>query len=670
MEDLVQSPPSLNQQEEEEDDEVYEQIEAPKFVDFTLPDLSLPSDDPSWFCLRIGCDQKHKEIDPDALHKSFVRRVMAARSPNVGENKKCPLSAPAKSKISRMTVITSVSQKIVDAKVKSRHRPKLNNMTPNVKAMEATVAAKCFTTTPRYKKCITNADHFRSVQHPKVSVAASKSTVVAKALVFQSPKKTINRKKVLLECEAPVTEICAKMKKLEISRYKKVSGNYSKPWRSNARLRSTSKNASDSSKSQLDSQNTKNRIVAPRDHNEQEIKSLTCMRKQNPRLRKSGILVPEEGVDSKSSNSVMDIDRTSKDISPDVISISASSRSNENQESLLPIFGALTSIHGECTKDVNGSISNNVRGSKENDSSLGFDQIPNEVRNEINEGNLHVNNIDLTNHQEKDTSEKGDLSLVRSSEGVIPEHETVDFADKENAAATDHNSDVNQNVNHPQRRLGQRRPHENCQKVIDETLAKSVKGSSAMPSTAFQVVQYKKPKPTSPKPFRLRTNERRILREANLEKRHIVPPIKENTPVFGVEDGKSERRGNSKKGVKPVHLQSAMYVVEPKTATISTLRGKKIHQVQDVKDKGAQKVRTAAKSQLSKQQLVYTQRVAVMREATIYEIPPGRLSVIKEMSSTVSRLRAAKPATIPKESNFLKAHMGYKKMPAKTISWQ
>ncbi|KAF6139742.1 hypothetical protein GIB67_042820 [Kingdonia uniflora] len=316
------------------------------------------------------------------------------------------------------------------------------------------------------------------------------------------------------------------------------------------------------------------------------------MRKQNPRLRKSGILVPEEGVDSKSSNS-----------------------------------------------------------------------IPNEVRNEINEGNLHVNNIDLTNHQEKDTSEKGDLSLVRSSEGVIPEHETVDFADKENAAATIitgflkivyalnlyYKQRCKSNVNHPQRRLGQRRPHENCQKVIDETLAKSVKGSSAMPSTAFQVVQYKKPKPTSPKPFRLRNNEKEFL-EKHLEKRHIVPPIKETHQFSGL---KMENR----KDVETARAQSE---------THNYVNA----QVQDVKDKGAQKVRTAAKSQLSKQQLVYTQRVAVMREATIYEIPPGRLSVIKEMSSTVSRLRAAKPATIPKESNFLKAHMGYKKMPAKTISWQ
>ena len=36
-----------------EDDELYEEIEAPKFVDFTVPDRFRP-DDRSWFCARVG----------------------------------------------------------------------------------------------------------------------------------------------------------------------------------------------------------------------------------------------------------------------------------------------------------------------------------------------------------------------------------------------------------------------------------------------------------------------------------------------------------------------------------------------------------------------------------------------------------------------------------------
>lgn len=36
-----------------EDEQFYEKIEAPKFVDFTVPDHYCP-DDRYWFCLRVG----------------------------------------------------------------------------------------------------------------------------------------------------------------------------------------------------------------------------------------------------------------------------------------------------------------------------------------------------------------------------------------------------------------------------------------------------------------------------------------------------------------------------------------------------------------------------------------------------------------------------------------
>ncbi|MGV7989141.1 hypothetical protein PJP10_32735, partial [Mycobacterium kansasii] len=46
-------------------DEFYEEIEAPKFVDFTDPDRSRP-DDSSWFCVRIGRSRS----------PSFIRSVV------------------------------------------------------------------------------------------------------------------------------------------------------------------------------------------------------------------------------------------------------------------------------------------------------------------------------------------------------------------------------------------------------------------------------------------------------------------------------------------------------------------------------------------------------------------------------------------------------------------
>ncbi|KAM5549900.1 hypothetical protein ABKV19_001027 [Rosa sericea] len=70
-------------------------IEAPKFVDFTTPDQFCP-DDRYWFCMRVGCDQKHEEeLDSEAIYKNFVLRVMAARSPNVKLRKALNRKSPS-----------------------------------------------------------------------------------------------------------------------------------------------------------------------------------------------------------------------------------------------------------------------------------------------------------------------------------------------------------------------------------------------------------------------------------------------------------------------------------------------------------------------------------------------------------------------------------------------
>jgi hypothetical protein len=44
-----------HEEEEEYDDALfYEDIQAPKFVDLTARDAARPTDDASWFCLRVG----------------------------------------------------------------------------------------------------------------------------------------------------------------------------------------------------------------------------------------------------------------------------------------------------------------------------------------------------------------------------------------------------------------------------------------------------------------------------------------------------------------------------------------------------------------------------------------------------------------------------------------
>lgn len=195
----------------EEDDEFYEGIEAPKFVDFTVPDPSRP-DDRSWFCVRVGCDQQHEEIDQGALYKSFVMRVMAARSPNVKLQKalnrhaprlpkSSPRSAPAKSakdRVSRMSTLTSVPDKLAKSRLMKDHPISSLRSSPKQKKtiVQPTISTtnKKALTTPRTKRCPTNHEPFWSMKYHKAPVKGPKSSSsrsVAKALFLPTtPEET------------------------------------------------------------------------------------------------------------------------------------------------------------------------------------------------------------------------------------------------------------------------------------------------------------------------------------------------------------------------------------------------------------------------------------------------------------------------------------------------
>ncbi|CAK9151236.1 unnamed protein product [Ilex paraguariensis] len=151
-------------------------LKRPSSSTLGLPTRIVP-DDRYWFCLRVGCDQKHEEeMDSEAIYKNFILRVMAARSPNIrlrkalnrkasGSNIKCPLSAPpksSKSRVSKLAVVSSLSQKMGDDKANVMPLTKLS-ATPKAKSKQ--VAAK-YLTTPRNKKCPPNPNSFKSVQNP------------------------------------------------------------------------------------------------------------------------------------------------------------------------------------------------------------------------------------------------------------------------------------------------------------------------------------------------------------------------------------------------------------------------------------------------------------------------------------------------------------------------
>ncbi|KAF0917762.1 hypothetical protein E2562_021257 [Oryza meyeriana var. granulata] len=220
--------------EEEEYDRVfYEDIEAPKFVDLTAPDAARPTDDPSWFCLRIGCDQNHEQVDPEALHRSFFMRVMAARSPNVRLQKairrrnqssmlKCPHTAPPKpprARFARLSTATEAADKAAKLKLKTHRICTLRASPTRTKSarVDESSARKKALTTPRSKPVRPRQDPFLSAKHQKEPVAAARKGTVVKALFMTTPKKEASQMPAKSQAPPPLSEVCSKMRKLNLA---------------------------------------------------------------------------------------------------------------------------------------------------------------------------------------------------------------------------------------------------------------------------------------------------------------------------------------------------------------------------------------------------------------------------------------------------------------------
>ncbi|KAL2518745.1 Uncharacterized protein Adt_14992 [Abeliophyllum distichum] len=182
-----------------------------------------------------GCDQQHEEeMDSETIYKNFVLRVMAARSPNVrlrkalnisASSSKYPLSAPPKSSKSRLAVIFSISQKTMEDK-KKVVKPLLKHVSTPTITKAKPVAAK-YLTTPRNKNSPKNQKSFRSVRNPKsTAIEVPKNRMVAKALVFHSPKKAI-KVKTSVELRTPLTKLRERTKRVEITSQRKHIKGYS-----------------------------------------------------------------------------------------------------------------------------------------------------------------------------------------------------------------------------------------------------------------------------------------------------------------------------------------------------------------------------------------------------------------------------------------------------------
>ncbi|XP_057788036.1 uncharacterized protein LOC131005215 [Salvia miltiorrhiza] len=497
--------------------EFYEKIEAPKFVDFTLPDHYSP-DDRYWFCLRVGCDQKHEEeMDSEAIYNNFVLRVMAARSPNVRLRKaldrnasrtpiKCPLSAPPKSskpRLSRMAVISSISKKITEDKKKVVRPLMKPGSTPVTKTKP--VAAK-YLTTPRNKKCTSDQTSFRSVQHPKpINIEVPKSRIVAKALVFRSPKKAVKLKSSV-ELRTPISKLCQGMNKLEISSQRKRALGYSS---------NSSKNLSNSlSRRQLSSQKLQAKPEKPlQTFKGQEAKSGISF----------GTKIKGQLSQQQESKKMLGSDETHNLKKKESCDIKKQLATKVGEESCHE--GAL-----EHSNLDSGSADYSRREVSCLDVEGRDDSRSEATKAEENNGNKNITSESCIDQFNGNNSSEGERSRLDYDDGD----------DKENAAVSDENRIPNNTLKQNGRNiLGL---HGKCDQVEKKVITQAQ--DILKEGLCGMATKLKKPKATNPKPFRLRTDERGILKEAVLERRVVEPPASRRENATG---GKLQRK-NVQKG--------------------------------------------------------------------------------------------------------------------------
>ncbi|KAI9402549.1 hypothetical protein POPTR_001G287800v4 [Populus trichocarpa] len=539
------------------EEDFYENIEAPKFVDLNAPDHYHPGDDRYWFCLRVGCEQKHEEeMDSEAIYKKFVLRVMAARSPNIrlrralyrkdsSANIKCPQTVPAKSskpRVSRLALISSISKRMVDPKVRVKSLAK-QNTTPNVRAKQSVVSKAL--TTPRNKKRLSNPDAFCSVRNPKATaVAVPNSRVVAKALF--SPKKS-TRTKTSIELDTTVKKICAGIKNLEIADGKKHALVCNRQLPSNApRKQPRGREVKSRVYDGLLSQNCKGK----------ESKSFKCVMKKNKgkNSKQCHGPMPREGAENDFID--MEIEEKSRNGFPGACYNAKCDEGNDALE------GPLTTVKIEASMVENkvealSDAKANTPGCNEpnqrlysriHERGLGENDVPKLVASrEDGNGTNERNGKEDKRNSSMDNGidgpmESNDSKHIFISDEKENDREAIGSDNKENASASDDNREMDLNTGHLKRQILSKHESVKSTQKIAKAKRKPSKESFVTHATGAQELKHRKPKPTNPKPFRLRTGERGILKEATSEKKLHPAPLKEILPVTRFPGGNLQKK--------------------------------------------------------------------------------------------------------------------------------
>lgn len=342
---------------------------------------------------------------------------------------KCPLTVPAKTSKSRLALVSSISQKMVDGKVKGRPLFKQCE-TPKKKEKQSSVLAAKALTTPHNKKRLSNLRAFRSVRNPKPpALAVPKNRRVAKALVFHSPKKTV-RMNLSKSTELSVRRLCAGMKKLEIASGKKDALGSNKPV------------PVDSSRKRFRGREVKSRVydsLHPKKCQVKEAKFSTHLKKKNgDKEEVQTHCVPTTPYeDSENDSSDMEIEEKSRNGSLAKCSISGTSEGENGNE------------HKECW----GTQKTSELPLGENKSEAMSDPSRSEGTSlenckEKNTGNGNVSLTEDQNGEGNITSERGDIQeQVKSSpaKGTVPS--AIETDQNENASVSDDKENEGEVIN-------------------------------------------------------------------------------------------------------------------------------------------------------------------------------------------------------------------------------
>ncbi|XP_010434737.1 PREDICTED: uncharacterized protein LOC104718655 [Camelina sativa] len=535
------------------EEDFYETIEAPKFVDLTAPDHRPEGDDRYWFCSRVGCDQKHEEfMDSEAIYKTFLLRVMAARSPSVRLRKalyrkdfsvdpKCPNTVPAKpsrSRVSRLAMISSIPQKGNGNVIRSKEVKVVStnkNATPKakVKGKESSVISsvpqKALT---ERKKQMHSPAAFRSVQNPprNATIKVSENRVVAKALVFQSPKKLVKLKRSV-ELSSSVKKLCNGMRKLEIEK------------KSNGLGFNHKAGSSVPSRRPLKTREVKSRVfdsVRSQKQNDEKTKCVSTLKKrvkkkEEPVLSPDASKAHEANGKELKNQSLPETEKTSGDedlmVENKCEELTNTLKVNMNAQLQAIEDPAVIKESGQAKQYQIAEIEE-----KENALALDCEDKENATiaaavdREDISV--IEVSGLDKAKQCEAVEIEDKENALpleCGNKENATNETDVVDREgdNKENSSALDNNRKVDQ-ATYPLLRkkvFGKKENFKTTQKVMTAA-DKCFNGKTVSACTR---VKYTKPKLTNPKPFRLRTDERQILKEAHTEKKPQCTLAKEET---------------------------------------------------------------------------------------------------------------------------------------------